>query len=105
MCTRGCKKTEAKYLDEIQTKVFRVFLLAFHSHLYSFALRVIFLQTQATSYSFYSSVTVQYTEKEKDGKPGRKHSPFPMVLEILTEISSLRTLKIMFRNLNEIVGS
>ncbi len=38
---------EAEFLDEIQTKVCRVFLPAIHSHLYSFALR---FQTQATSY-------------------------------------------------------
>jgi hypothetical protein len=31
---------EAEFLDEIQTKVFRVFLLAIHSHLYSFALEI-----------------------------------------------------------------
>jgi len=31
---------EAEFLDEIQTKVLRVFLLAIHSHLYSFALRL-----------------------------------------------------------------
>jgi hypothetical protein len=49
---------EAEFLDEIQTKVLRVFILAIHSHLYSFALRFIFLQTHTTSYSFYSSVTV-----------------------------------------------
>jgi hypothetical protein len=30
----------------------KVFLLAIHSHLYSFALRFLFLQTHATSYSF-----------------------------------------------------
>ena len=47
----------AEFLDEIQTKVLRVVLLAIHSHLYSFALIFIFLQTHATSYSFYSSVT------------------------------------------------
>ncbi len=41
---------EAEFLDEIQTKVFRVFLLAVNSHIYSFALRYLFLQTQATSY-------------------------------------------------------
>jgi hypothetical protein len=29
---------EAEFLDEIQTKVLRVFLLAIHNHLYSFAL-------------------------------------------------------------------
>ncbi len=39
-------------------KVLRVFLLAIHSYLYSFALRFLFLQTHATSYSFYSSITV-----------------------------------------------
>jgi hypothetical protein len=43
---------EAKFLDEIQTKVSRVFLLAIHSHLYSFALSFQFLQTHATSCSF-----------------------------------------------------
>jgi hypothetical protein len=36
--------TEAKFLDKIQTKVLRVFLLAIHSHLESFALRFLFLQ-------------------------------------------------------------
>ncbi len=39
-------------------KVLRVFLLAIHSHLYSFALRFLFIQTHATCYSFYSSITV-----------------------------------------------
>ncbi len=47
--------TEAEFLDKIQTKVF---LLAIHSHLYRFALRYLFLQTHATSYSFHSSITV-----------------------------------------------
>jgi hypothetical protein len=47
--------TEAEFLDRIQTKVF---LLTIHSHLYRFALRNLFLQTYATSYSFHSSVTV-----------------------------------------------
>ncbi len=44
--------TEAVFLDIVQTKVVRVSLLAIHSHLYSFALRFLFLQTHATSYSF-----------------------------------------------------
>jgi hypothetical protein len=43
--------TEAEFVDEIQS-----FLLAIHSPLYSFAMRFLFLQTHATSYSFYSSV-------------------------------------------------
>ncbi len=31
--------SEAEFLDQIQTEISRVFLLAIHSHLYSFALR------------------------------------------------------------------
>jgi hypothetical protein len=63
-------------VQEIQTKVIRVFILAISSHLYSFGLRFLFLQTHATSYKFYSSATVQYTVKEKGGKPDRKtHTP------------------------------
>ncbi len=41
------------------------FLLAIHSHLYSFALRFLFLQTHATSYSFWSSVTVHRKGERK----------------------------------------
>ncbi len=51
-------RPEAEFLDEIQTKVLRVFLLAIHSHLYSFALRFMFLRTHPTSYRFYSSFTI-----------------------------------------------
>jgi hypothetical protein len=49
------KNSEAEFLDKIQTIVLRVFLLVIHSHfyMYSFALRSLFLQTQAISYSFY----------------------------------------------------
>jgi hypothetical protein len=44
--------TEAKFLDESQTKVLKICLLVIHSHLYTFALRFLILQTRATSYSF-----------------------------------------------------
>ncbi len=57
-------RTEAKFLDEIQTNVLRVFLLpqVFHqSPLHSFALRFIFLQTHATFYVF-----LQHTVKEEN---------------------------------------
>jgi hypothetical protein len=57
MCEYANKESVAEFLDEIQTKVSRVFLLAIHIHLYIFAFRFIILQTHATSYSFYSSVT------------------------------------------------
>ncbi len=55
----SCVFRWAEFLDEIQTKVLGVFLLAIHGHLHSFALRFLFLQTHATSYSFYSSVTIR----------------------------------------------
>jgi hypothetical protein len=48
---------EAEFLDEIQTKGLRVFLLAIHSHLYSFALRFLFLKTYASSYIFLQTHT------------------------------------------------
>jgi hypothetical protein len=63
--------SEAESLDQIQTKVLRGFLLAIQSHLYSFALRFQFLQTHATSSSFY--IALLYTVKDKGGKP----HPFP----------------------------
>jgi hypothetical protein len=63
---------EAEFLDEIQTKVLRVFLLVIHSsHLYSFALRFLFLPTHATSYSFC---------KGERRKPDRKPHPLPFGL-------------------------
>jgi phosphopantetheinyl transferase len=65
----GLFSTEAEFLDKIQTKDLRVFLLSIHSHLYSCALRFLFLHTHATSYVFPQIV------KEKGGKP----YPFPMV--------------------------
>ncbi len=66
---------EAGCLDEIQTKLLRVFLIPHSSFLNSFALKCLFLQTHATSYSFHSA----YTEKEKGEKPDGKHYPFSMV--------------------------
>jgi hypothetical protein len=55
-------------LAEIQTKVVRVFLLAIHIHLDSFALRFLFFKlTQLLTVSV----------KEKGGKPDRKSHPLP----------------------------
>ncbi len=64
--------TEAEFLDEIQAKVLRVFLLAIHSH--SFALRFLF---HATSYSFNNSLL--YTVKEKGENLIANHTPFLIV--------------------------
>jgi hypothetical protein len=55
-------------------KVSRVLLLAIHSHLYSFALRCLFLQINTTLH-FYSSVTVHI----KGENPIENYIPFPMV--------------------------
>ncbi len=64
--------------DEIQTKVLRVFFLAIHSHLCSFALRFLFLPTHATSYNFYSSVTVSQKRRREENLIETINS-FPMV--------------------------
>jgi hypothetical protein len=61
---------EAKFLEEIRTKVLRVFLLIVQSHLYSFASKFLFLETHATSYSF--SVLIRRRKEEKGGKLDRK---------------------------------
>ncbi len=73
-------------MNEIQANVLRVFLLAIHSYLYSFALKFIFLQTQATSYSFYSALL--YTVKERGGKPDRKPHPLPALIKKKIKFSS-----------------
>ena len=66
----GWISPEAEFLEEIQTKVLRVFLLASHSNLCSLELRFKFLKlTQPLT---VSTVQLLYTVKEKGGKPDRK---------------------------------
>jgi hypothetical protein len=55
-------RVEAEFLDEIQKKVF---LLAINRHLYSFALRFLFLQNHATSYSFTEFTLIRRREKKR----------------------------------------
>jgi hypothetical protein len=97
--------TEAEFLDEIQTKALRVFLLAIQSHFYSFALRFLFLQIHATSYSFYN--VLLYTVQEKGGKPDRKPHPIAIAYGLRNPYRNLTSgaLKIIPRNLQEIVCS
>jgi hypothetical protein len=68
--------TEAEFLDGIQAKALRVFLLAIHSHLNSFALIFLFLKNSRNLLQFLYNALL-YTVKEKVGKP--EHTPFPMV--------------------------
>jgi hypothetical protein len=96
------KGPDAEFLDEIQTKDLRAFLLAIHSYLYSFALRLIFLQTHATSYSFYSSVTVL---KEKGGTLDKKPCPLSYCLRNPYRNLKSENSQDMPRNLNKIVCS
>jgi hypothetical protein len=67
------KIAEAKFLDEVQTIVLRVFFLAIHSPLYSVSLRFLFLQT----------IKSPYTLKEKGVKPDKKSYHLPYVLRNL----------------------
>jgi hypothetical protein len=72
---------EAEFLDKIQIKVFRVFLLAIQSRpTANLEIWIYFFPTHATSYSFDSSVTLLYTVKEKGGKPDRK--PYPLLYSL-----------------------
>jgi hypothetical protein len=73
-------KQEAEFLDEIQTKEFTSLLC----HLYSFALRFLFVQTHATSCYFV---------KEKGGKPDRR--PCPLLYVLRNPYRELRTFKKM----------
>jgi hypothetical protein len=83
---------EAEFLDEIQTKALRVFLLAIHSQLNIFALRFIFLQTHTTSYSFYNSVTVHCK--------GERRKPHILPYGLRNPYRNLKS-EIMPINLNE----
>jgi hypothetical protein len=68
----------AGFLDEIKTKVLRVFLLAIHRHLHSLALRLYFFKL--TQHLTVFTGQLLYTVKEKGGKPVIKSHPLPFVL-------------------------
>jgi hypothetical protein len=67
-------------LEEIQTNVLRVFLLAINSHLYSFALRFLLYFFKLTQPLAVSRVQLLYSVKEKGGKPDIKPYPLPYEL-------------------------
>jgi hypothetical protein len=85
---RDSQKTEAKFLDEIQAEVFRVFLLipvfTPNSTLYSLQLCLeISISSNSRNLLRISAVKLLYTVKEKERKPDRnldrKPYPFQMV--------------------------
>ncbi len=90
MCTTTI---EAEFLDEIQTKVLRIFLIASHIPLYSFALRdfYFFKLTQPLTYffkltqavtisSFYSKAITLYRSKKENLIENHNPPPPPYVL-------------------------
>jgi hypothetical protein len=86
---------EAEFLDEIQTKFLRVFLLIIHSRTG--------LPWDFYFYKLTQPLTVSV--KEKGGKPDRKLYPLPYGLRNPYINLKFETLKIMPRNLKEIVLS
>ncbi len=70
-----CGIHKGRILGRNPNKSLKSFPPCSHSYLYSFAMRFLFLQTHATSYSFYSSLL--YTVNVKGGKPDRKPYPLP----------------------------
>ncbi len=73
-------------MDEIQTKVFRGFLLSIHSHLHSFALifqffsnsrNLLCISPSSHNLLHISTVQLLYTVKENGGKPRENHMPLP----------------------------
>ncbi len=68
-------KTEAEFLEEIHSKVLRVFLLAIHSH--SIALPWDFCFFKLTQPLTVSQLQLLYNVKEKAGKSDRKPNPIP----------------------------
>jgi hypothetical protein len=77
-------KVLTEFLDEIQTKVLRVFLLDIHSHLYFLKLtQPLTCLLKPTKPLTVSTVQFLYTVKER--KPDRKPYPLPDGLKIHTE--------------------
>jgi hypothetical protein len=63
---------EAKFLDEIQTKVLRLFLLVINGHFYSFALTYVYISSNSNN-------LLQFLYKRKAINLKENHTPFPMV--------------------------
>ncbi len=101
-CRAECRpkqdySTEAEFLAEVKKKLWRVFLPAIHSHLYSFK-PWDFYYSKLTQPLTVSTVQESYWTlfRIKEENLIENHTPFPMVQEIHTDTSSsLRTLKLM----------
>jgi hypothetical protein len=81
-------RTEAEFLDEIQAKVLRVFLLAIHSKLYTALPLEIYISSNPHNLLQFLAQLL-YTVKEKGDNLIENHTPLSMVAGILTESSRL----------------
>ncbi len=79
-------------MDEILPKVLRVLLLAIHKSPLQLCLEIS-ISLNSRNHLRFSTVQILYTLKEKGGKPDIIPYPSPLVYEIHTETSSLRTFK------------
>jgi hypothetical protein len=69
-CTYSLPPRPNSWTKSRQKPALIIFLLAIQSHLYGFTLRFIFLQTHATSYSFYGELPRYCTlYRRKEEKP------------------------------------
>jgi hypothetical protein len=84
--------TEAEFLDEIRTKVLRVFHVAIHRHLYSFAFEISISSNSRNLLRFLQFTEFSYravTVKETRGKPDRK--PYPLFYGLKNPYSNLKS--------------
>ncbi len=96
---------EAEFLDEIQKKVLRVFLFAIYSQSPLQLWLEIYISSNSRNLLQFLEFSTCTLQRRKEENLVENHTHFHMVYEIHTETSSLRTLKSMPRNLNEIVRS
>jgi hypothetical protein len=81
--------TEAEFMDELQSKVSRVLLLAMHSQLYSLALRFLQYFFKLTQPLTVSTVELLYTVKKKGWKPDGK-KPYPLYYSLRNAYRNLK---------------
>ena len=80
--------TEAEFLDEIQTRVLRVFSLCYiHSYLYNFSICI--SSNSRNLLQFLQCSYLLYTVKEKGGKPDRK--PYALFYGLRNQYRNLKS--------------
>jgi hypothetical protein len=68
----------AEFLDEIQKKILRSFAPCYSQSPLQLCLEI-YISSNSRNLLHISTAQILYTVKEKGGKPGRNHTPSPMV--------------------------